>query len=252
MEQTLSYASHPMSTSASYVLRPAQPQDKWAIQQMLWQFTWDEGIELDVRLFGYAFFRLGLLGLTLWLQIQWRQSTTMIDVQFILVVTSVATVGLAFYFASMVMGQLIMRFCGALFNWSRFQVIEQDEALVGCALLNTYANHSELAYVFVQSQFRHQGWGSQIVQTLIQQSSQDVYLACKPQVVPFYEQQGFTVQTWQQLPAGVKRCFRVFRPHPRLWGFKLNFMQFPVAPKAMVPAATSSGAANVSESAPHS
>lgn len=247
MEQTLPNISCPMSTSASCVLRPAQPQDKWAIQQMIWQFTWDEGIELDVRLFGYAFIRLGLVGLVLWWQIQWRQSTAMVDVQFILVVTSVATMGLGVYFASMVMGQLIMRFYGALFNWSRFQVIEQDEALVGCALLNTYTNHSELAYVFIQSQFRHQGWGSQIVQTLIQQSDQDIYLACKPQVVPFYEQQGFTVQTWQQLPAGVKGCFRVFRPHPRLWGFDLNFMQYSVTPEAIPGEPT-----HLSESAPRS
>ncbi|WP_299493457.1 GNAT family N-acetyltransferase [Acaryochloris sp. IP29b_bin.137] len=235
-----------MSTSTPFVLRPAQPQDKWAIQRMLWQFTWDEGIELDIRLFGYAFFRLGLVGLALWLQFQWRQSTTMVDVEFILVVTSVATVGLGFYLASLVTGQLMMRFCGALINWSRFRVIEKDEALVGCALLNSYTNHSELAYVFVQSQFRHQGWGSQIVQTLIQESSEDVYLACKPQVVPFYQQLGFSIQPWADLPAGVKRCFRVFRPHPRLWKFKLNFMRCPVAP------VTPSEATHLSESAPRS
>ena len=236
-----------MSISTSYVLRPAQTQDKWAIQRMLWQFTWDEGIELDVRLFGYAFLRLGLVGVVLWLQFLWRQSTTMVDVQFILVGTSVATVGLGFYLASLVMGQLIMRFCGALINWSRFRVIEKDEALVGCALLNSYNHHSELAYVYVESQCRHQGWGSQIVQTLIQESAKDVYLACKPEVVPFYEQQGFIVQPWPELPAGVKRCFRVFRPHPRLWGFKMNFMQCPVEPET-----TPTAPAPLSESAPRS
>lgn len=241
-----SIAASLMSTSDSYILRPAQPQDKWAIQRMLWQFTWDEGIELDIRLFGYALFRLGLLGLALGLQIYWRLTTSMVDVQFILVATSVATVGLGFYLASMVMGQLIMRFLGALFTWSRFRVIEQDNALVGCALLNLYTQHSELAYVFVQSQFRNQGWGSQIVHTLIQESAKDVYLACKPEVVPFYERQGFTVQPWSELPTRVKRCFRVFRPHPRLWGFKLNFMRCPVT------TTTTAELTPVSESAPRS
>lgn len=247
-----SYVPSSMSTSTPYVLRPAQPQDKWAIQQMLWQFTWDEGIELDVRLFSFAFFRLGLVGLALWLQIYWRQSTTEIDVQFILAIANVATAGLGFYLASLVMGQLIMRFFGALFNWSRFQVIEQEGTLAGCALLNAYTNHSELAYVFVQSQFRHQGWGAQIVQTLIQESDQDVYLACKPPIVPFYERQGFTVQSWQDLPVGVKRCFRIFRPHPRLWGFKLNFMQCPMAPVVISPASVAVETAHRSESTPHS
>lgn len=129
------------------------------------------------------------------------------------------------------MGQLVMRFCGVLFNWSRFQVIEQEGDIVGCALLNSYATHCELAYVFVKRQYRHQGLGSQIVQTLIQQSSQAVYLACKPQVVPFYEHQGFTTQTWQQLPSPAQRCFQLFRPHPRLWGFELNFMMYTAAPQ---------------------
>ncbi|MGR3277200.1 GNAT family N-acetyltransferase [Acaryochloris marina NIES-2412] len=247
-----SYLPSSMSTSTPYVLRPAQPQDKWAIQQMLWQFTWDEGIELDVRLFSFAFLRLGLVGLALWLQIYWRQSTTEIDVQFILAIANVATAALGFYLASLVMGQLIMRFFGVLFNWSRFQVIEQEGTLAGCALLNAYTNHSELAYVFVQSQFRHQGWGAQIVQTLIQESEQDVYLACKPQVVPFYERQGFTVQSWRDLPSSVKRCFRIFRPHPRLWGFKLNFMQCPIAPAALSPESVVSETPQLSESTPHS
>ena len=206
------------------LLRPAQASDKWALQQIIWQFTWEEGIQLDLRLFGYALFRIGLLALALWSQMQWRQFTKMVDVQFILTITSLATAGLGFYLVSTVVGQLVMRFCGVLFNWSRFQIIEQDQAIVGCALLNSYPTHRELAYVFIKAHYRHQGLGSLIIQTLIRQSPQDVYLACKPEVVPFYEQQGFVVRTWLQLPTTAQRCFQLFRPHPRLWGFSLNFM----------------------------
>ncbi len=217
------------------LLRPAHPADKWALQKMIWQFTWEEGIQLDLRLFGYALLRIGLLALALWLQIQYRQVTPMVDVQFILTITSVVTAGLGFYLTSTVMGQLVMRFCGVLFNWSRFQIIEQDQAIVGCALLNSYATHCELAYVFINPDYRHQGLGSLIVQTLIQQSPQDVYLACKPEVVPFYEQQGFSAQTWTQLPTSTQQCFQLFRPHPRLWGFSLNFMLKAATPQPYVP-----------------
>lgn len=212
------------SSLCNCLLRPAQSRDKWALQQMIWQFSWEEGLQLDLRLFGYALLRIGLLSLALWLQVQGRQHTSMVDVQFILTVTSVFTAGLGIYLASMTMGQLVMRFAGVLFNWSRFQVIEQDDNIIGCALLNSYANHCELAYVFVSPHYRHQGLGSMIVQMLIQQSPHDLYLACKSQIVPFYEQQGFRVQTWKQLPLSVRRCFQLFRPHPRLWGLALNFM----------------------------
>jgi len=197
---------------------------------MIWQFTWEEGLKLDLRLFSYAFFRIGLLSLALWLQVQGRQHTSMVDVQFILTITSILTAGLGIYLASIAVGQLVMRFLGVLFNWSRFQVIEQNDNIVGCALLNSYINHCELAYVFVNPHYRHQGLGSMIVQMLIQQSPHDLYLACKSQVVPFYEQQGFRSQTWKQLPLSVRRCFQVFRPHPRLWGFALNFMLHTAAP----------------------
>ncbi|WP_299410864.1 GNAT family N-acetyltransferase [Acaryochloris sp. IP29b_bin.148] len=223
--------------SPTHVLRPAQSQDKWALQQMIWQFTWDEGIQLDVRLFGYALFRIGLIALALWLQLYWRQRTLMVDVQFILTVTSVVTAGLGLFLFSTMMGHLVLRFCGVLLNWSRFQVIEQDGDIVGCALLNAYATHCELAYVFVKPQYRHQGLGSRIVQTLIQQTSQEVYLACKPRVVPFYEQQGFTIQPWQQLPSTAQRCFQLFRPHPRLWGFQLYFMRYMAPSTASIPEA---------------
>lgn len=82
------------------LLRPAQSTDKWALQQMIWQFTRDEGIQLDLRLFSYAVLRIGLVLLALWLQTLLRQRTPMVDVQFILVMTSVATAGLGLYLIS--------------------------------------------------------------------------------------------------------------------------------------------------------
>jgi N-acetylglutamate synthase-like GNAT family acetyltransferase len=194
---------------------------------MIWQFTSEVGIALDLRLFGYAIFRIGLVLLALGLQLQVRPLIKMVDVRFILGMTSVATAGLGIYLTSRVMGQLVMRLFGVLLSWSQFQVIERDGAILGCALLNSYTAHRELAYVFVVPLHRHQGLGSRIVQTLVQQSTQDIYLACKPEVVAFYKQQGFLVQTWPELPISVKRCFQLFRPHPRLWGFPLCFMWKP-------------------------
>jgi N-acetylglutamate synthase-like GNAT family acetyltransferase len=194
---------------------------------MIWQFTSEVGIALDLRLFGYAIFRIGLVLLALGLQLQVRPLIKMVDVRFILGMTSVATAGLGIYLTSRVMGQLVMRLFGVLLSWSQFQVIERDGAILGCALLNSYTAHCELAYVFVVPLHRHQGLGSRIVQTLVQQSTQDIYLACKPEVVAFYKQQGFLVQTWPELPISVKRCFQLFRPHPRLWGFPLCFMWKP-------------------------
>ncbi|NJM67844.1 MAG: GNAT family N-acetyltransferase [Acaryochloris sp. RU_4_1] len=234
----------PPALPLPYLLRSAKVSDKWILQNMIWQFTWEVGIALDLRLFGYAIFRIGLVLLALGLQLQVRPLIRMVDVQFILVMTSVATVGLGIYLTSRVMGQLVMRLFGVLLSWSQFQVLERDGVILGCALLNSYTAHCELAYVFVAPPYRHQGLGSRIVQTLVQQSTQDIYLACKPEVVAFYEQQGFLVQTWPELPTSVKRCFQLFRPHPRLWGFPLYFMR----KATMGSASLSLEAANLAES----
>ncbi|NJK41782.1 MAG: GNAT family N-acetyltransferase [Acaryochloridaceae cyanobacterium SU_2_1] len=212
---------------SGYQIRPAEAADKWTLQKMVWQFTWDEGIGLDIRLFGYGFLRLAAVGIFLALlyTIPTYQSLPEEKI-LLLMLVGLATLGLGIALLTQWIGQLVLRFWGALIHGSGFQVIEFEQQLIGCALLNTYPAHAELAYLFVKPAERQQGLGSVLVQSLIQNAGQPVYLACKPKVLSFYRHQGFREGPWSELPPPVQQYFRLFRPHPRLWGFPLVFMVY--------------------------
>ncbi|NET37928.1 MAG: GNAT family N-acetyltransferase [Cyanothece sp. SIO1E1] len=213
------------------VIRPAKAQEKWLVQQLVWEFTKAEGIELDIRIFGYHVLILGGLILCLAAQI-WiiRGFIYLPIVKIGLVFTGLINLFFIILRAHFLIIQLIERLIGAAFSWSKFWVVEYEHTLIGCALLNHYVTSSELACVFIKPAWQGQGIGSALVQRLMQAAPKTIYLACKPRMVQFYTNLGWQEIPWRQLSADIKSNFGLFRPHLKLWGFPLIIFQYEANP----------------------
>ncbi|MFE1748196.1 GNAT family N-acetyltransferase [Coleofasciculus sp. H7-2] len=102
-------------------------------------------------------------------------------------------------------------FTYALVNWSRFWVIECNGRLIACGEINCYSTHSMLYYLFVKPVWRSQHLGSYLVKRLVQEATQPLYLVCKPKLVRFYSQLGFTIVPWREISQPLKSSFHIFQ-----------------------------------------
>ncbi|MEW5856012.1 MAG: GNAT family N-acetyltransferase, partial [Cyanobacteriota bacterium] len=102
-------------------------------------------------------------------------------------------------------------FTYAFVNWSRFWVIECNGSLVACGEINCYSTHSMLYYLFVKPVWRSQHLGSYLVKRLVQEATQPLYLVCKPKLVRFYSQLGFTIVPWREISQPLKSSFHIFQ-----------------------------------------
>lgn len=78
-------------------------------------------------------------------------------------------------------------------KWPRFLVaIDENGTLIGCGQIKPHRDGSrELASLAVQKTWRRQGIARAIIQQLLANESQPVWLTCMNRLVPFYEQFGF-------------------------------------------------------------
>ncbi len=200
-------------------IRPACYRDKNTIQNLIWEFTFTEALELDLRIIVY---RLLCIIILIYSFLIIRDFAFPIYGN---LVKALVTAAILFNFIYTI--QLFSAMItGIGSNWQRYWVVEKDSQLIACALLNIYSSNSELAYLFVKPAWRRKKIASFLVARLIQESPNPLYLACKPKMMKFYSKFGFMELPWHDLSKPVRNIFNIFQPHPKLWGFPIVIMKY--------------------------
>ncbi|VAW31256.1 hypothetical protein MNBD_CHLOROFLEXI01-3926 [hydrothermal vent metagenome] len=110
-------------------------------------------------------------------------------------------------------------------KWQHFIVaVAADDTLVGCGQIKPHRGGSrELASIAVQTGWRRQGIAAAIIQQLLANEQQPVWLTCMNKLVPFYEQFGFVeVENGRLMPRYfryARRFFSLFQRFNRLPGY---------------------------------
>lgn len=95
-------------------------------------------------------------------------------------------------------------------RWSQFWVIECAGRVVACGQLRSFPGAQELGSLVVVPDWRGRGLGSYLVNCLIQEATQPLYLECLgSRLTKFYTRIGFVPIAWQELPPPLKRKFGI-------------------------------------------
>lgn len=93
-------------------------------------------------------------------------------------------------------------------RWSQFWVIECERRLVACGQLRCFPGAQELGSLVVAPAWRDRGLGTYLVEHLIQEATQPLYLECLgSRLARFYTRFGFVPVSWQELPRPLKWKF---------------------------------------------
>ncbi|MBE9128519.1 MULTISPECIES: GNAT family N-acetyltransferase [unclassified Coleofasciculus] len=95
-------------------------------------------------------------------------------------------------------------------RWQQFWVIDCDGHLVACGQLRNFDGAQELGSLVVAPKWRDRGLGSFLVQHLITQATEPLYLECLGKGrAQFFSRFGFVPVSWQELPRSLKFKFGV-------------------------------------------
>lgn len=93
-------------------------------------------------------------------------------------------------------------------RWQQFWVIECDNSIVACGQLRSFSTVQELGSLVVSPNWRGKGLGSYLVNYLIQQATQPLYLECVgKRLAEFYLKFGFVPVDWKNVPSALKWKF---------------------------------------------
>lgn len=91
---------------------------------------------------------------------------------------------------------------------SQFWVIECEGGVVACGQLRSFAEAQELGSLVVAPRWRDRGLGTYLVEHLINQATQPLYLECLgKRLARFYTRFGFVPVSWAELPRSLKVKF---------------------------------------------
>ncbi len=112
-------------------------------------------------------------------------------------------------------------------KWQQFWVIECDGRLIALGQLRKFHLAQELGSLFVVKKWRKQGLGNFIMQHLISQATQPLYLKCvNHQLVNFYNQRGFIPVDFNDLPSSLKHKFRLSQARKKFLNGFVLFMKY--------------------------
>ncbi|WP_334310842.1 GNAT family N-acetyltransferase [Nodularia spumigena] len=112
-------------------------------------------------------------------------------------------------------------------NWQNFWVIEIDNRLIAIGQLRKFALAQELGSLFVIPAWRRQGLGTFLMQHLISQATQPLYLKCvNNRLVNFYVKNGFVPIEFNELPFSLKHKFRLSQARKRFFKGFVVFMKY--------------------------
>jgi N-acetylglutamate synthase-like GNAT family acetyltransferase len=156
-----------------FFIRRARSRDKWKIKQLL--LTWN-----DVsNILPINVLTLGLILLCF------------IFLLFNAIVFSIIIAVYLFYEVT-------------LKNYSNFWVIDYHGKAIGCAELRVYNRYSLIFNVCVKKEFRHQKLASCLIEHLIDEAKEPIYLSCFRELIPFYTRFGFVAIDPDALPDGLQ------------------------------------------------
>jgi amino-acid N-acetyltransferase len=112
-------------------------------------------------------------------------------------------------------------------KWQQFLVVEHDSFLVAFGQLRNFKFAQEIGSLFVVPAYRNQGLGTFLIQHLIAQSTQPLYLKClEHQLEIFYAQRGFIPVSYEELPVSLKSKFRLSQLRKSLLKAFVVFMKY--------------------------
>jgi N-acetylglutamate synthase-like GNAT family acetyltransferase len=157
----------------NFFIRRARSRDKWKIKKLL--LTWNEVSNiLPINLYSLGLILLCFLFLV-----------------FNAIVFAIIT---AIYLLYEV----------RLKDYSDFWVIDYNGIAVGCAELRVFAKYSLIFNVCVKKEFRRQNLASCMIEHLINEAREPIYLSCFKELIPFYTRFGFVVIHPDALPDGLQ------------------------------------------------
>jgi amino-acid N-acetyltransferase len=112
-------------------------------------------------------------------------------------------------------------------RWQQFWVIESDGCLIALGQLRKFHLAQELGSLYVVKKWRKQGLGSFLVQHLISQATQPLYLKCvNHRLVNFYAKKGFIPIEFNDLPSSLKYKFRLSQARKKFLNGFVVFMKY--------------------------
>lgn len=95
--------------------------------------------------------------------------------------------------------------------WPRFIVAEEDGQVLGCAQIRPHPGAPELASLVVRPDQRGRGIGSALIQAMLQSTTEDLVLFCRPQLQGYYERFGFGLIGVREAPPSMRARYAVGR-----------------------------------------
>src|SRR5512133_3888454 len=108
-------------------------------------------------------------------------------------------------------------------DWRRFLVaVDECDRVIACGQIKPHgADIRELASIAVKPGYRGQGLARQVIEQLLAETPLPLYLYCRQALTPFYEKFGFRVLQEDEMPAELRRLWRVMGYLRRVFpGFK--------------------------------
>jgi len=113
-------------------------------------------------------------------------------------------------------------------RWQQFWVIESAGKVVACGQLRSFEAAQEMGSLVVVRGWRDRGLGSILVNHLIQQATQALYLECLGQrLVAYYQRFGFEPVEWDTLPRSLQRKFGLSNQMATLFRLPLAILHRP-------------------------
>lgn len=112
-------------------------------------------------------------------------------------------------------------------SWQQFWVIESNRRLVACGQLRSFSGAQELGSLVVLPAWRGQGLGTYLVEHLIKQATQPLYLECLGRrLARFYSRFGFVPVSWGKLPRSLKIKFGLSSLASTLFRLPVTIMHY--------------------------
>lgn len=97
-------------------------------------------------------------------------------------------------------------------DWERFIVAEDEGAFVGCVQIKPHKDGvRELASLAVTPERQGAGIGAMLVRAVLEKEPGELYLTCRGNLMPYYEQFGFRPVAADEIPRSFKLVVRASR-----------------------------------------
>ncbi len=90
-------------------------------------------------------------------------------------------------------------------DWQHYWVMEREQRLIACSRLTCHHTYAVLSDVVVAADWRQLGVGSQLLSGITLPSDRPIYLACRSELVEFYQRFGFQPFCPKALTAYLRR-----------------------------------------------